>query len=117
MTESARELFVKLLESQPDKDGILLDYHQSSSGQPRMVFSFRFVKKDDLHEQDEGITLEVNEDGTPKTPAETWDDGKQKLYVSHNAFLKVLGATVDVDKENITPILYDREGNEMDPNA
>jgi hypothetical protein len=31
--------------------------------------------------------------------------------------MKVLGATVDVNMENITPILYDREGNIMDPNA
>ena len=45
------------------------------------------------------------------------DDGLPKLYVNHNAFLKVLGATVDIDLEKITPILYDREGNVMDPNA
>jgi hypothetical protein len=63
------------------------------------------------------VTLEVKEDGTPKSPAETWDDDQPKLYVSHNAFLKVLGATVDVDMETMTPILHDREGNEMDPNA
>jgi hypothetical protein len=45
------------------------------------------------------------------------DDGKPKLYVHHNAFLKVLGATVDVDMDTITPVLYDKEGNQMDPNA
>jgi hypothetical protein len=37
--------------------------------------------------------------------------------INHNGFLKVLGATVDVDLENFTPILHDREGNKMDPNA
>ncbi|KAG7365450.1 hypothetical protein IV203_038654 [Nitzschia inconspicua] len=117
LTDSARSLFQKLLDSKPDKDGILLDYHQSSSGQPRMVFSFRFVSKEELVDEDEGVTLELNEDGTPKSPKETWNDGKPKLYVHHNAFMKVLGATVDVDRENMTPILYDREGNVMDPNA
>jgi hypothetical protein len=63
------------------------------------------------------VTLEVNSDGTPKSPLETWEDGKPKLYVHHNAFLKVLGATVDVDRQTMTPILYDRGGNKMDPNA
>ena len=57
------------------------------------------------------------EDGTPKSPRDSAEDGLPKLYVHHNAFLKVLGATVDVNMENITPILYDKEGNVMDPNA
>jgi hypothetical protein len=61
--------------------------------------------------------LEVSEDGTPKSPEETLGDGKPKLYVNGNAFLKVLGATVDVNMETITPVLYDREGNQMDPNV
>lgn len=61
--------------------------------------------------------MEVNDDGSPKTPAEAVTDGMPKLYVNGNAFLKVLGATVDVDMETITPVLYDREGNRMDPNA
>jgi len=117
MTDNARKLFVNLLDSKPEKDGVLLDYHQSSTGEPRMVFSFRFVTLDELVDDDEAVSLEVNEDGTPKSPREAIDDGKPKLYVHHNALLKVLGATVDVDMENITPILYDREGNEMDPNA
>lgn len=88
-----------------------------------MVFSFRFVTKDELVEEDEGVTLEVmeNEKGdgtmTPLSPQETWNDGKPKLYVHHNAFMKVLGAKVDVDAATMTPILYDREGNEMDPNV
>ena len=63
------------------------------------------------------VTLEVNEDGTPKTPAETWDDGKPKLYIHRNAFLKVLGATVDVNMDTITPVLTDKEGFEIDPSA
>lgn len=60
--------------------------------------------------------MEVDDDGTPKTPAETWDDGRPKLYIHHNAFLKVLGATVDVNMDTVTPVLYDKEGFVMDPN-
>jgi len=82
-----------------------------------MVFSFSFVSKDELHERDEGVSLEVDEDGNPKSPAETLDDGLPKLYIHHNAFLKVLGSTVDVDTKNITPVLYDKEGFELDSNA
>ena len=117
LTEKARTLFKKLLENQPSRDGILLNYNQSSSGQPRMVFSFSFVSKDELHEQDEGVSLEVDEEGNPKSPRDALDDGLPKLYVHHNAFLKVLGATVDVDTEKMTPILYDKEGHELDANA
>ena len=117
LTEKARTLFKKLLESQPSRDGILLNYNQSSSGQPRMVFSFSFVSKDELHEQDEGVSLEVDEEGNPKSPRDALDDGLPKLYVHHNAFLKVLGAKVDVDLEKMTPILYDKEGHELDANA
>lgn len=54
LTESARKLFQQLLKNNPSKDGILLNYHQSSTGEPRMVFSFSFVTKDELHEEDEG---------------------------------------------------------------
>ena len=57
------------------------------------------------------------EDGTPKPPTDSVEDGLQKLYIHHNAFLKVLGATLDVDTETISPILYDREGNQIDPNV
>ena len=53
----------------------------------------------------------------PKPPRDSQNDGLPKLYVHHHAFLKVLGATVDVDTETVTPILYDREGNRMDPNV
>ena len=63
------------------------------------------------------VSLEVDSKGDPLPPMETVDDGKPKLYVNGGAFLKVLGATVDIDLETVTPILYDREGNKMDPNA
>lgn len=117
LTETARNLFRKLLENNPEKDGILLNYNQSSSGQPRMVFSFSFVTKDELHENDEGVSLEVDETGAPKNPSEALDDGIPKLYVHHNAFIKVLGATVDVDTATMTPKLFDKEGFELDANV
>jgi hypothetical protein len=119
LTDSARTFFQKLLANPPRPDiiGIQLCYGQSSTGQPRMVFSFRFVTQADLGPMDEGVSLEVLEDGTPNPPAEAANDGLPKLYVQGDAFLKVLGATVDVDQTNITPILYDKEGNKMDPNA
>lgn len=82
-----------------------------------MVFSFSFVTKEDITEDDEGVSLEVLPDGTPKAPKDCINDGLPKLYVNHNAFLKVLGATVDIDKDTAAPILYDREGNRLDPNA
>lgn len=53
LTEKARIFFKALLENSPEKDGILLNYQQASSGQPRMVFSFSFVTKDELSEEDE----------------------------------------------------------------
>ena len=117
LTDTARNLFIKLLESKPDKHGIILDYHQSSTGEPRMVFSFRFVQKeDDLSENDECVPLQLNDDGTPKSPKDNLSDDEPKLYIHHNAFMKVLGAKVDVDTETMTPILYDKAGNKMDPN-
>jgi hypothetical protein len=70
-----------------------------------------------VHDTSCRVSLEVNEDGTPKSPREALGDGLPKFYIHHNGFLKVLGATVDVDADSMTPILYDREGFEMDPNA
>lgn len=85
--------------------------------QPRMVFSFDFVSAADLGPFDEGVSLQVLDDGvTPKAPADSLSDGLPKLYVSGNAFLKVLGATLDVDTAKMAPLLYDKEGNRMDPN-
>jgi hypothetical protein len=105
----------------------MLNYDQSKSGEPRMVFSFSFVTAKDVDPMyDEGVSLELVEslspDSTetilvPKPPSESRMDGLPKLYVHHNAFLKVLGATVDVDTSTVTPILFDREHNRMDPNA
>jgi hypothetical protein len=63
------------------------------------------------------VSLEVLDDGTPRPPDQALKDGLPKLYVQEHAFMKVLGCTLDVDEEQILPILYDREGNLMDPNA
>jgi len=63
--------------------------------------------------------LEINEDGTPKPPSESINDGLPKLYIHHGAFLKVLGGTLDIDIKDsgdFAAVLYDKEGNEMDPN-
>lgn len=135
LTEQARKVFQALLHNPPRPEiiGIALNYEQSHTGEPRMVFSFSFVTSDDLGPNDEPVSLEVVEvvattrsdgDGStptttwvPKPPKDSWNDGLPKLYVRANAFLKVLGATVDVDAETITPILFDKEGNRMDPNA
>lgn len=147
LTERARLFFKKLLSNPPRAEiiGLLLNYDQSTTGEPRMVFSFSFVTANDLERMTlahngsappEGVSLEVLEepvvirkgggDGSdktstrivPKSPAQSKDDGLPKLYVSGNAFLKVLGARVDVDPEgDLTPILFDKEGNRMDPNA
>jgi hypothetical protein len=54
MTEQARTFFKTLLESNPEKAGVLLNYDQSSTGEPRMVFSFDFVAKDGISPMDEG---------------------------------------------------------------
>jgi hypothetical protein len=120
MTPRARNFFRALLDnsSNPDVVGILLNYHQSSSGEPRMVFSFDFCRADQLSPLDEGVSLEVLDDGvTPKPPDKSENDGLKKLYIHHNAFMKVLGCNLDIDEENFVPILYDREGNELDSNA
>ena len=62
------------------------------------------------------VSLEVLEDGvTPKSPEDSENDGLPKLYVHHNAFMKVLSCTLDVDEANLIPLLYDREGNKLDP--
>jgi len=66
------------------------------------------------------VSLEVLDDGTtPVPPFESMSDGKRKLYLHQSAILKVLGGTLDVALKDdaFTPVLYDREGNEMDPNA
>jgi hypothetical protein len=149
LTERARLFFQRLLSNPPRAEiiGILLNYDQSTTGEPRMVFSFSFVTAEDIERLSlahngsappEGVSLEVVEEQVvapirgkgggraaaaatrlvPKSPSESKDDGLPKLYVSGNAFLKVLGATVDVDpKGDLTPILFDKQGNRMDPNS
>jgi hypothetical protein len=117
LTETSRLFFKQLLESRKDAAGILLNYHQSSTGEPRMVFSFDFVKPGELGPDDEGVSLEVMADGSPKPPAQSLNDGLPKLYVHHNAFMKTLGGKVDVDLDTLKLTMYDREGNIMDPNA
>ena len=54
LTEQSRTFFRKLLENNAQVDGIILKYEQSSTGEPRMVFSFDFVKLEQLQEGDEG---------------------------------------------------------------
>ena len=67
------------------------------------------------------VSLEVLEDGTtPKSPIDSMNDGLPKLYIHSSAFIKVLGATVDLEVTNDGNILlklYDKEGNVIDPNA
>jgi hypothetical protein len=60
--------------------------------------------------------LELLEDGTPKPPKDSLDDGLPKLYVSHHGFMKVLGCTLDIDQQ-MKPVLHDSQGNEVDPNV
>jgi hypothetical protein len=130
LTDRARTYFKALLNNPIRSDiiGIMLHYEQSKSGEPRMVFTFNFVSNHDINiDDDEGVSLEVisiTDPNTgeiiktiPKLPADSKHDELPKLYIHHNAFLKVLGATIDIDIETNTPILHDQEGNRMDPNA
>mmetsp|Transcript_29111 Transcript_29111/g.34608 ORF Transcript_29111/g.34608 Transcript_29111/m.34608 type:complete len:275 (-) Transcript_29111:279-1103(-) len=129
LTPKARQYCRDLLDAahNPEITGIMLRFQQSRSGEPRMVFSFEFVKVGELGKDDEGVSLEVLEDGTtPIPPMQSMSDGKRKLYLHQSAILKVLGGTLDVEQVDdgtdtdtmvITPVLYDREGNLMDPNA
>jgi hypothetical protein len=115
MTETARKFFKALLETKPEAIGIMLKYHQSSTGEPRMVFSFDFATE--VSPEDESASLELLADGvTPKPPVDSMNDGLPKLYIHHDGFMKVLGGTVDVDLDTMKLTLYDREGNVMDPN-
>ena len=123
LTPKAREIFQKLIAA-TGSEGIMLKYEISSQNALRMTFKFDLIKDatKELTAQDEGVSLEVLEDGvTPKPPSESWDDNLAKLYIHHAAFMKVLGGTLDVDFDSetgdLTPKLFDREGHEMDPNA
>jgi len=135
-TSKARKFFKSLLEHKIKSNGsddaivgIMLKYKQSQTGEPRMVYTFDFVKQNQITKRDEPVSLEVvksseDEDGSggqheeiPKSPEDSIDDGLPKLYIHQHAFLKVLGCTIDIDEVNLTPILFDREGNVLDPNA
>eukprot|EP00573_Skeletonema_grethae_P011426 CAMPEP_0201709708 /NCGR_PEP_ID=MMETSP0578-20130828/58244_1 /ASSEMBLY_ACC=CAM_ASM_000663 /TAXON_ID=267565 /ORGANISM="Skeletonema grethea, Strain CCMP 1804" /LENGTH=190 /DNA_ID=CAMNT_0048198695 /DNA_START=61 /DNA_END=633 /DNA_ORIENTATION=+ len=123
LTPKAREIFRKLIEA-TSSEGIKLKYEMSSQHALRMAFKFDLIKdvKKELSHEDEGVSLEVLEDGvTPKPPAESWNDNLPKLYIDSGAFMKVLGGKLDVkinpETGDIIPLLFDREGNEMDPNA
>ena len=137
LTPKARSFFLQLTQNPPRPDicGVRLNYHQASSGEPRMVFSFAFVTEKELDAFDEAVPLLVGNKSTeesnnarhddtatesddPNNPSDHSQEVKQPptLYVSGNAFLKVLGAKVDLDNQ-FMPVLYDKEGNKMDPNA
>jgi len=86
----------------------------------RMVFSFDFARAAALAPNIEGVSLELLQDGSPKTPIESESDGLKKLYIHESAFMKVLGATMDIqmnDDGSFMPTFKDREGNDLDPNA
>lgn len=131
-TPRARKFFKSLLEQKTQKSendrtvGIMLKYQQSQTGEPRMVYTFDFVNQNQISNRDEPVSLEViesnrdssgQEEEMPKSPEDSYDDGLPKLYIHQHAFLKVLGCTIDIDEVNFTPVLFDREGNLLDPNA
>ena len=123
LTPKAREVFQKMIAT-TKSEGILLKYELSAKKAMRMTFKFDLIKdrKKELTDQDEGVSLEVLEDGiTPKPPVESWDDGLPKLFIHQNAFMKVLGGKLDVDFNSetgdLTPKLFDRQGFELDPNV
>ena len=123
LTPKARKFFKSLLELNDNEAiiGVMLKYKQSGTGEPRMVYTFDFVKESELTDKDEPVSLEIlesnDEEEIPKKPQDSYDDGLPKLYVHQHAFLKVLGCTIDIDENDFTPIMYDREGNLCDPNA
>jgi hypothetical protein len=84
----------------PDTEGILLKYQQSSSSQPRMVFSFGFAKAGDID-----VTMDERVQFGPKP--------NEGLFVHQTAFMKVLGCTIHVSEEDGMPYIKDREGFEV----
>jgi hypothetical protein len=124
ITPKARTILKQIINITKSQ-GILLKYEISSQHALRMAFKFVLIK--DISNEinintDEGISLEVLDDGiTPKSPMDSYNDNLPKLYISQNAFMKVLGGTLDVDINvetgDMIPRLIDREGHDMDPNA
>jgi len=122
LTGKARRFCKLLLKNSPGDDviGIMLKYQMSTAGQMKMVFAFEFARRGDIGPDDEGVSLELLDDGSPKPPDESSNDDLPKLYVHNTAFMKVLGGEVDVDIKkdgSFTPIMFDREGHLLDPNA
>lgn len=126
LTPKARKIFQQLLKNRSSSNnngcgGIILKLQHSTSGQPRMVFTFGFIDQTDVSDTDEGVSLELLEDGvTPKSPKDSINDGLPKLFVHETSFMKVLGGKLDVEianDGNLIPKIYDKEGNLMDPNA
>ena len=55
MTPESRLAFKSLLAGAPEEvTGIMLRYGQSLTGEPRMVFSFGYVRVNEVGEEDEG---------------------------------------------------------------
>jgi len=122
LTQNARSLFKKLLKNRSQEGGgIILKLQHSTSGQPRMVFTFGFVEQKDIEEHDEGVSLELLEDEkSPKLPVDSMNDGLPKLIIHGSSFIKVLGGTLNVeitDDGEFIPKIHDREGNLIDPNV
>lgn len=123
LTPKAREFLKSILsKAPPSVHGIMLRYQPSTlQGEMRMVFSFDFLKENQkISIDDEEVSLELMPDGSPKPPNLSYGDGMKKLYVHSSAFMKVLGATMDIELEengDFTPTFQDREGNFLDPNA
>eukprot|EP00571_Detonula_confervacea_P017737 CAMPEP_0172312416 /NCGR_PEP_ID=MMETSP1058-20130122/17452_1 /TAXON_ID=83371 /ORGANISM="Detonula confervacea, Strain CCMP 353" /LENGTH=132 /DNA_ID=CAMNT_0013025863 /DNA_START=477 /DNA_END=875 /DNA_ORIENTATION=- len=122
LTPKARDIFKKIIAA-TGSEGIMLKYEISSQHSLRMAFKFDLVKdaEKEIGAQDEGVSLELLEDGvTPKLPSDSWNDNLPKLYIHHGAFMKVLGGTIDVELNSetgdLTPKLFNREGHEMEPN-
>ena len=110
LTPKSRKFFQALLEydTRDDIAGIMLRYQQHGGGEPRMVFSFDFVTKDKVDPMDEPVSLIEGEDNA--------SGSKFKIFVHRDAFMKVLGSTVDLNDENGLPRLLNRDGDELDPN-
>mmetsp|Transcript_3371 Transcript_3371/g.6393 ORF Transcript_3371/g.6393 Transcript_3371/m.6393 type:complete len:171 (+) Transcript_3371:95-607(+) len=103
-TQPASDYLKALISSAPPPtSGILVKYSHSTSGKPRMLFSLSFTCASSVAAEDElgggeGVDL---------------GDG-QVLYVHATAFMKLLGATVDMEGGEI--VFRDKGGFVIDPN-
>ena len=98
-----------LFSASPTSSGIVLKLSHSTSGQPRMVYSFDFISPAQL----EDLEIEGHGEAVALTASEF---PNKTLYVHQTAFMKVLSATLDFDAEKSELYLQDKEGNAMDPN-